>query len=132
MAIIKVPKTPSKAFDRDRRPSDLLLKQIEHLEWAALPAAQRKPGALPKRRVTTEGQAAERVAQLTKLVLAAHDDPRPLVAGVREPMVLPPLPKGTKARTRPVAARAAKAVAGRSKKTSRTNTANKARGRRRK
>lgn len=90
MAPIKVPRTPKKAFDMHRRPSELLLGQIAHLEWAALPAAQRKPGQLPARRVTTEGQAAERVAQLTKLVLAAQAVPRE--RGPAAAVTLPPLP----------------------------------------
>ncbi|MEP6594051.1 MAG: hypothetical protein ABJC51_10180, partial [Acidobacteriota bacterium] len=71
MAVIKVPKTPKRAFDKNRRPSALLLDQIAHLEWAALPASQRKPHQLPKRKVRTEAQAAERVGQLTALVLEA-------------------------------------------------------------
>ncbi|MES1255396.1 MAG: hypothetical protein ABUS56_07310 [Acidobacteriota bacterium] len=90
MAVIKVPKTPKKAFDVHRRPSALLLGQIAHLEWAALPAAQRKPGQLPRRRVKTEGQAAERVAQLTTLVFAAQAAPRE--PGPAALVTLPPLP----------------------------------------
>jgi hypothetical protein len=135
MAIIKVPKTPGKAFDRNRRPSDLLLKQIEHLEWAALPAAHRKPGHLPTRKVKTEAQAAERVAQLTNMVLAAHDAPVPAVPGPRAPVVLPPLPKaGPRAGTRSAVKRAAKAKAARraKRKTSLANAARRASGRGRK
>jgi len=69
MAVIKVPKTPKRAFNKRRRPSALLRGQIAHLEWAALPASQRKPGSLPKIDVRTEGQAAERIAELTTLIL---------------------------------------------------------------
>jgi hypothetical protein len=92
MAVIKVPKTPKTAYRPNRKPSDLLLKQIEHLEWAALPAAQRKPRQLPKRKVKTEGQAAKRVAQLTALVLDAKKEP--LDAPEAE-VKLPPLPPAT-------------------------------------
>ena len=46
MAKIVVPKTPARAFNPQRPPSDLLRKQIEHLEWALLPAAQRQPKRL--------------------------------------------------------------------------------------
>jgi hypothetical protein len=84
---IRVPRTPRKAFDPNRRPSSLLLKQIEHLEWAVLPASRRKPRQLPKGKVKTEGQAAERIGQLTKLVLKADETGAPLAA-----RVLPPLP----------------------------------------
>src|SRR5262245_24375158 len=69
MAVVKVPKTPKRAFNKQRRPSALLKGQIAHLEWAALPASKRKPGQLPKINVRTEGQAAERIAKLTTLVL---------------------------------------------------------------
>jgi len=96
MAIIKVPKTPKKAFDKSRRPSSLLLKQIEHLEWAVLPASKRKPKQLPKRKVTTEGQAAERIAQLTQMLLARHaaTAARTRPAGSAPvDVALPPLPR---------------------------------------
>src|SRR5437764_557517 len=62
-------RTPNTAFNKNRRPSDLLREQIEHLEWAAHPTAERRPGMLPKVTVKTEGQAAERIATLTAAVL---------------------------------------------------------------
>lgn len=95
MTVIKVPKTPAKAFNPHRRPSALLLSQIAHLEWAALPAAQRKPGQLPTRRVKTEGQAAARIAQLTALVLQtprSTAEPSPAAPVSRAPVRLPPIP----------------------------------------
>jgi hypothetical protein len=73
MAVIKVPKTPKKAYNENRRPSALLLSQIEHFEWASRPASQRKPNQLRKPRVRTEREAAERIAELTRKVLAAKD-----------------------------------------------------------
>jgi hypothetical protein len=96
MAVIKVPRTPRKAFDRTRNASSLLLKQIEHLEWAVLPASQRKPGQLPKKRVKYEGQAAVRIGQLTEMVVAANrlrlEPPVAADAGPMPPVVLPPIP----------------------------------------
>jgi hypothetical protein len=95
MPVIKVPKTPRKAFDPSRRPSSLLLKQIEHLEWAALPASQRKPNQLPKQKVKTEGQAADRVGQLTQMVVEAAKAARPsdgVPAAPAARVTLPPLP----------------------------------------
>src|SRR5260221_13933960 len=95
MAVIKVPKTPKKAFNPLRRPSALLLKQIEHLEWAVLPASQRTTDQLPKQRVKTEGQAAERIGQLTTMLSASTS--RPLAradasgAGMAAPGTLPPI-----------------------------------------
>jgi hypothetical protein len=91
MALILVPKTPKTAFDKNRRPSSLLLSQIEHLEWAVLPASKRKPHQLPKQKVKTEGQAAERVAQLTTLLLAPKAAAAEQTAAA--PATLPPIPK---------------------------------------
>jgi hypothetical protein len=96
MAVIRVPKTPKTAFDKNRRPSELLLKQVEHLEWAVLPASQRKPDRLPRKKVKTEAQAAERVGQLTKMVFAAHAAKANAAAepagAPRAPVALPPIP----------------------------------------
>jgi hypothetical protein len=120
--VIKVPKTPPSAYDASRPPSSLLLRQIEHLEWAVLPASQRKPGMLPKRRVKTEGQAAARIAQLTRMVLAAQAAPPAAERGAPfPPVVLPPLPPAAKARrpaprkTRGPAKKARRAAPGRGK-----------------
>ena len=88
MAVIKVPKTPKKAYNENRRPSALLLSQIEHLEWASRPASQRKPDQLRKPKVRTEREAAERIAELTQKVLAAKD------ATARTPPAEPPEPTG--------------------------------------
>lgn len=94
MAVVKVPKTPKSSYDKDRRPSGLLIEQIRHLEWAALPASQRKPSHLKKyKKVQTEGQAAERIAQLTAMVLAAKEAAAaaPPAPGVQPYVKLPPV-----------------------------------------
>jgi hypothetical protein len=110
MAVIRVPKTPKTAFDRDRTPSDLLLKQIEHLEWALLPAAQRTPRLLPKKKVTTEAQAAERVGQLTTLLLGAKAAAASAQGALpAAPVVLPPIPRPPTGQ--PAAARASRRAA---------------------
>ena len=108
MAKVRVPRTPNKAFDKSRRPSSLLLGQIEHLEWAVLPAAQRKPDQLPARKVKSEAQAAERVAQLTSMLhdQAAAEAARAAApksappAPPPAPVILPPLPKTAARRKR--------------------------------
>ena len=104
MVVVKVPKTPKSSFDKNRRPSALLLDQIKHLEWAALPASQRKPKQIASyRKVKTEAQAAERIAQLTTMVLKAKEEGvQPREDGVQPKVVLPPLPKvaATAPRTR--------------------------------
>jgi len=65
MAVIKVPKTPKKAFNAKRKPSKLLQDQLAHLEWAVRPASERKPSDFRPRAVRTEGRAGARIAQLT-------------------------------------------------------------------
>lgn len=104
MAVIKVPKTPKKAFDASRRPSVLLLGQIAHLEWAALPASQRKPHQLPGHTVGSEGQAAERIRQLTEMILTAKGGDA--AAAVAVAVRLPPLAAPVKVRTKPAKQRA--------------------------
>jgi hypothetical protein len=66
MAVIKVPKTPKKAYDTTRPAGDLLKSQIEHLEWAVRPASQRSPRQMKLKMPKTEGEAAVRIAKLTK------------------------------------------------------------------
>ncbi len=96
MADIRVPKTPKAAFNKNRPASDLLLRQVEHLEWAALPAAQRKPHLLRKHRKLTEGQTADLVAKLHKLVMEAKaKTPGPDDAKKLEPVQLPSVPKAS-------------------------------------
>ncbi len=95
MAKVKVPRTPKKSYNPERRPSKLLIDQVKHLEWAALPASQRKPQQLKVyKHVKTEWQAAERIAQLTTLITAAKDalPIRDVALGMLPPVVLPRLP----------------------------------------
>ena len=40
MAVIRVPKTPKQAFNKNRPASKLLKSQVEHLEWAVRPASR--------------------------------------------------------------------------------------------
>ncbi|MGE3277289.1 MAG: hypothetical protein AB7O67_19415 [Vicinamibacterales bacterium] len=74
MAIIRVPKPPSSAFNPGRRASDLLKQQVEHLEWAVLPAGRRR-GRTP-RPPRTEAEAAARTEQLMRQL--PHADQLPL------------------------------------------------------
>jgi hypothetical protein len=101
MAVIKVPKTPKKAFDPDRRISDLLRRQVEHLEWAVRPAAKRKPGMLPKRAPRTEGEAAARIEKLTAAVLEqARKDAETAAAPGGFAAAAPTVPAAVEARPR--------------------------------
>lgn len=66
MTIIKVPKTPKSAFDKDRPASTLLQAQIEHLEAAAGLSQPPRKGAVRKPRQRTEGEAAAYIGELTR------------------------------------------------------------------
>jgi hypothetical protein len=72
MAVIRVPKTPRKAFDPTRPAGTLLQSQLQHLEWAVRPAAERRGKAFRVKPAKTEAEAAARIAKLNaKLHLQA-------------------------------------------------------------
>ncbi len=122
MAIVRVPKTPRSSFDPSRPPSKLLLDQIDHLRWAALPASQRKPHAMTRyKKAKTEGQAAAHIEELTEIVMKAKAAPA-ADAGVTPPRVtLPALPKipRKKAKTTKKKPQKSKNAKGRKAKTAR-------------
>jgi hypothetical protein len=96
---IRVPKTPARSFDKNRPPSELLLKQIEHLQWAALPASERDQKQMKaQRKPTTEGQAAKRIERLTAQILSPAGQP----AGTTPPAARKRTPRkpGKRARRR--------------------------------
>lgn len=132
--VIKIKRTPKSSYNPERRPSALLLDQVKHLEWAALPASQRKPEQLKVyKQVKTEWQAAERIAQLTNLITAAKEAvPITNVAlGALPPVVLPPLPPrrpkraAKRASTKKKTAGASKRKARTARKTARTRSRSK-------
>ena len=130
MAVIKVPKTPRRAFDKNRRVSALLRGQLAHLEWAARPASQRKPEMLPRVDVKTEGEAAERIAALTAVVIAQSRSPlttEPLVPAA--PAVAVPGRK-VKKRRAPRKRGAAARKKTRSSRSTRSRSSRSSRGRR--
>ena len=74
--IIKVPKTPKSAFDKNRPASDLLKAQLEHLEAAVGDYRSRSPARRKGGKALTEGEAAVRIHELTRRL-------HPLAAGAR-------------------------------------------------
>lgn len=95
--VIPVPKTPRRAFNKERPPSELLLKQIDHLEWAVRPASMRKPGQLRRKKFKTEGEAAEHIAYLTRMLLESQSLTEPTPAA---PAYAPAARKAQKPKTR--------------------------------
>jgi hypothetical protein len=98
MAVIRVPKTPKRAFNKNRPISTLLKSQLDQLEWAVRPASQRKPYQLPKTSVRTEGEAAERIGELTRRLHPEGAKTSPTLA---EPQAARARPKKKRAKSRP-------------------------------
>jgi hypothetical protein len=73
--IIKVPKTPKSAFDKNREASDLLKAQLEHLQAAVGNYRPRSPAKRKGGKGLTEGQVGILIHQLTRRLhpLAAND-----------------------------------------------------------
>jgi hypothetical protein len=82
MEPILVPATPKEAFNKNRRISDLIRKQIEHLKHLEekLPAGVR--ATLPHHAIVTEDDAARYIAPMTRLLharaAAAHPATTPI------------------------------------------------------
>src|SRR5438128_2612813 len=66
MAVIRVPKTPKKAFNPQRPAGTLLQSQLKHLEWAVRPAGARSAKTFRFRPARTEAEAAARIAKLNE------------------------------------------------------------------
>src|SRR6516165_10789086 len=66
MAVIRVPRPPKRAFNKNRRPNTLLRSQIEHLEWATRSKFGRKGAPRRGRKIRTEGEAAAYIGELTR------------------------------------------------------------------
>ena len=64
MAVISVPKTPKDAYNPNRTPGTLLQNQLEHLEWAVRPAAERTRERFQFKPAETEAEAAARIEAL--------------------------------------------------------------------
>ena len=86
MAVIDVPRTPKRAFDKNRPPSALLRAQIEHLEAAA----GIHPGSKRKRpRHRTEGQAAAYIGALTRQIHEQAAQPNVMADAAPSPVTKP-------------------------------------------
>lgn len=78
MKKIRVPKPRKAAYDPERPAGALLQSQLQHLEWAVRPAAERSPDRLQYEPAATEAEAADRIAELTRKLLSRNGtDPGP-------------------------------------------------------
>ena len=73
MAVIRVPR-PKSVFDPDRPASSLLLAQVEHLQKAELNLPLKYVSKKYTRAITTEGEAAAYIQEVTEAIRQAHDD----------------------------------------------------------
>jgi hypothetical protein len=107
MAVIRVPKTPRKAFDPQRPAGTLLQSQLKHLEWAVRPAAERKGKTFKVKPARTEAEAAARIAKLNaKLHLQATAPrdvmpPIPDLPAARPPAATPKRPAKQRPKAKP-------------------------------
>jgi len=72
MKIIKVPKPPRDAFDKNRPLSSLLRTQLDHLQHAELRLPAHHQSLLYVNAIRTEGEAAQYIEQVTSNIHSAH------------------------------------------------------------
>ena len=72
MTIIKVPKPPQSAIDKDRPVSSLLRTQLEHIQEAEFRLPAQQQTNIYINAIKTEGAAAEYIRQVTAAVHEAH------------------------------------------------------------
>jgi hypothetical protein len=105
MAVIKVPKTPRSAFNKNRPASGLLQAQIEQLE-AAVGIYPAQAGATRRKKVRTEGQAAAYIHDLTGQIRPEGAKP---YAGAKAGSTPAAAPRGAKKRSKSKPVRSRKA-----------------------
>jgi hypothetical protein len=95
MEPILVPGPPKTAFDKNRRMSDLIRKQIEHFKHLEEKLPPEVRATLPQHAIVTEDDAARYIAPMTQLLLAraaAVQAARAQAAGAqteRAPILMP-------------------------------------------
>ena len=92
MEPIPIPSVPSQAFNKNRRISDLVRKQVEHFKHIEekLPADVR--AKLPQGEIVTEADAARYIAPITSYLLSR---PRPKPVAKKIVAITPPAPVRT-------------------------------------
>jgi hypothetical protein len=65
MTVIKVPRPPKSAFDKNRPVSALLKNQMEHMQTAEFRLPARQQTNIYVNKIKTEGEAAEYIRQVT-------------------------------------------------------------------
>jgi hypothetical protein len=72
MALIKVPRPPASAFNKDRPVSSLLRSQLEHLQRAEFRLPANQQTNIYINAIKTEGEAADYMRKVTTAIHKAH------------------------------------------------------------
>lgn len=75
MEPIRVPAPPNKAFNKHRRVSDLIRKQVCHFKHLEQKLPEHLRNTLPQHHIVTEDDAARYIAQMTALLLSKASPP---------------------------------------------------------
>jgi hypothetical protein len=89
MEPILVPGTPKEAFNKHRRISDLVRKQVEHFKHIEERFPEDVRASLPQHDVVTENEAARYISAMTTYLLSR---PRPKQAAKKTVAIKPPAP----------------------------------------
>ena len=84
MKEIVVPAPPKEAFNKHRRMSDLIKKQVEHFKHLEHKLAPEHRAVLPQHAITTEGEAAQYIAAITRLIKSKAEAPAPKLVRLRK------------------------------------------------
>lgn len=86
MEPIRVPRPPKEAFNKQRRVSDLIAKQVEHFRHVEAKLSDAQRASLPQGHIRTEHEAAQYISAVTQLLLAK---PTPAAQPQAAPVVMP-------------------------------------------
>jgi hypothetical protein len=89
MEPILVPGTPKEAFNKHRRISDLVRKQVEHFKHIEERLSDEVRASLPQHDVVTENEAARYISAITSYLVSR---PRPKQAAKKTVAIKPPAP----------------------------------------
>jgi hypothetical protein len=85
MEEIVVPGPPREAFNKHRRMSDLIKKQVEHFKHLEHKFSPQDRAKLPQHAISTEDEAARYIAAITRVLLSAKAPARPARAPIQMP-----------------------------------------------
>jgi hypothetical protein len=85
MEPIRVPPPPKEAFNKHRRVSDLIRKQVHHLKHLEQKLPEHLRAEIPQHHVVTEEDAARYIGPMTQLLLSSKQATPTLVAKPKQP-----------------------------------------------